>query len=89
VLRLDLELAVVAAKGVQVFLEPLRVVERLDGRHDRPQQPRALHVHVNREKVSQMRVRQEDACVEVSGDLVLLLLDEGPAFLQQPREVTH
>ena len=89
VLGLHVELAVVAAQGAQVFVEPLRVVERLHGRDDRAEQPGALHVHVDREKVSQVRVGQEDACVEVAGDLVLLLLDEGPAFLQQPREVTH
>jgi hypothetical protein len=79
----------VPAERLQVLVELLRILERLHGGDDRVQQPRALHVHVHGEEVPQVRVGQEHAGVEVAGDLVLMLLDEAPALLEQASEVSH
>jgi hypothetical protein len=89
VLRLHVKLAVITAQCTQVLVELLRIPQGLHRRDDRPQQAGPLHVHLHREQIPQIWVRQEDAGVEVTRNLVLLLLDEAPALLQHPCKVTH
>jgi hypothetical protein len=89
VLGFHVELAVVATQRPQIVVELLRVPDRLHGRDDRVQQAGTLHVHLHREQVSQVGARQEHARIEVAGDLVLMLLDEGPALLEQACQVSH
>jgi hypothetical protein len=87
--RFHVELAVVPAQPAQVVVEPLRVLQRLHGGDDRVEQPGPLDVHVHGEQVPEIRVRQEDPRVEVTGDLVLMLLDKAPTLLEQTSEVSH
>jgi hypothetical protein len=87
--RFHVELAVITAEPAQVGVELLRILQRLDRGDDRAEQPGPLGVHVHGEKIAQVRVRQEDTSVEVAGDLVLMILDQAPALLEQACEVSH
>ena len=85
----DVELAVVPAERAQVLVEPVRIVDGLDRGDDRAQQPGPLDVHGDREHVPHPGLLEEDPGVEVAGQLVLLFLDQCPAFFQQPLKVAH
>jgi hypothetical protein len=82
-------LAVVPPEPAQVAVQPVRVVQVLDGRDDRGEQSRAGLVHLHREQIAQLRVGQEHPGVELAGHTVLTGLDQSPALLQRSRQITH
>jgi membrane protease YdiL (CAAX protease family) len=75
--------------GGPVFVEAFRVVHRLDRRDDRLQQPRPPHLHRLGEHVAHRGLPQEEQGVEVSGDPVLLVLNERPNVPQETMKVAH
>jgi hypothetical protein len=74
-------LAVVATQPAQVFVEPVGVVDVLDRRDDRGEQPGAGLVHLYREEVAQLWVCQEHSRVELAGQPVLAGLHQSPTLL--------